>query len=280
MLPPVDTPPAATTVLDVQHEVFPSSSRAPSSRTGDAYGWTVKEEPHRDHDLRARSAGADRAPRPRPDRVVAIHLAVDDSGSRPAARARHVPPLSGERLVAQESRAALRGVRARRRERPELRLVLTGAAHDRFPPRGRRVTWARLLDELVALYRRAAALVYPSLYQGFGIPCVEAMACGCPVAASNVASLPEVCGDAAVYFERSTRSRSPTGSAACSTDRRRGEQQARALTWEDGAGGMTPSRSAQLRRGSEQAEPGPSPASGTGRAAHAPRRGRNVFRLV
>jgi glycosyltransferase involved in cell wall biosynthesis len=57
------------------------------------------------------------------------------------------------------------------------------------------------LDRLVELYRGAAALVYPSLYEGFGIPCLEAMACGCPVAASNVASIPEVCGDAAVYFD-------------------------------------------------------------------------------
>jgi glycosyltransferase involved in cell wall biosynthesis len=56
-------------------------------------------------------------------------------------------------------------------------------------------------DELVALYRRAAALVFPSLYEGFGLPPVEAMACGCPVAASNAASLPEVVGDAAVLFD-------------------------------------------------------------------------------
>lgn len=53
----------------------------------------------------------------------------------------------------------------------------------------------------VALYRSASAVVYPSLYEGFGMPCLEAMACGCPVAASNVASLPEVCGDAAVYLD-------------------------------------------------------------------------------
>jgi glycosyltransferase involved in cell wall biosynthesis len=43
--------------------------------------------------------------------------------------------------------------------------------------------------------------VFPSRYEGFGQPAVEAMACGCPVAASNAASLPEVCGDAAVLFD-------------------------------------------------------------------------------
>jgi glycosyltransferase involved in cell wall biosynthesis len=56
-------------------------------------------------------------------------------------------------------------------------------------------------DELVSLYRRAAALVFPSLYEGFGLPPLEAMACGCPVAASAAGSLPEVCGDAAVLFD-------------------------------------------------------------------------------
>jgi glycosyltransferase involved in cell wall biosynthesis len=53
--------------------------------------------------------------------------------------------------------------------------------------------------ELRALYQHARCLVYPSLYEGFGLPPLEAMACGCPVIASRVASLPEVCGDAALY---------------------------------------------------------------------------------
>ena len=55
--------------------------------------------------------------------------------------------------------------------------------------------------ELVSLYRRAAVLVFPSLYEGFGQPVLEAMACGCPVASSNAASLPEVCSDAARLFD-------------------------------------------------------------------------------
>jgi glycosyltransferase involved in cell wall biosynthesis len=55
--------------------------------------------------------------------------------------------------------------------------------------------------ELRALYQAAACLVYPSLYEGFGLPPLEAMTCGCPVIVSRTASLPEVCGDAALYCD-------------------------------------------------------------------------------
>lgn len=54
-------------------------------------------------------------------------------------------------------------------------------------------------EELSAVYRGAVAFVFPSLYEGFGLPPVEAMACGVPVLTSNVCSLPEVVGDAAVF---------------------------------------------------------------------------------
>lgn len=56
-------------------------------------------------------------------------------------------------------------------------------------------------DELIELYSNAVAFVYPSLYEGFGIPPLEAQACGCPVACSNVASLPEVGRDSVLYFD-------------------------------------------------------------------------------
>jgi len=55
--------------------------------------------------------------------------------------------------------------------------------------------------QLRALYERAACFVYPSLYEGFGLPPLEAMSCGCPVLVSNTSSLPEVCGDAAIYCD-------------------------------------------------------------------------------
>jgi glycosyltransferase involved in cell wall biosynthesis len=55
-------------------------------------------------------------------------------------------------------------------------------------------------SDLVALYNAADAFVFPSLYEGFGIPPLEAFACGCPVVSSNATSLPEVVGDAALTF--------------------------------------------------------------------------------
>ena len=65
------------------------------------------------------------------------------------------------------------------------------------------VSWAGTVpdEELVRLYNDAIALVFPSLYEGFGLPVVEAFACGTPVIASNAASIPEVAGDAAILFD-------------------------------------------------------------------------------
>jgi glycosyltransferase involved in cell wall biosynthesis len=56
-------------------------------------------------------------------------------------------------------------------------------------------------EELVHLYQHARAFVFPSLYEGFGIPPLEAQQCGIPVASSNAASLPEVLGDSVLYFD-------------------------------------------------------------------------------
>ncbi len=56
-------------------------------------------------------------------------------------------------------------------------------------------------EALVAYYQQATVFVFPSLYEGFGLPVLEAMGCGCPVICSNASSLPEVAGDAAVLVD-------------------------------------------------------------------------------
>jgi len=55
--------------------------------------------------------------------------------------------------------------------------------------------------ELAILYKRAKVFVYPSLYEGFGYPIIEAMRYGCPVVTSNTSSMPEIAGDAALFFD-------------------------------------------------------------------------------
>ncbi len=56
-------------------------------------------------------------------------------------------------------------------------------------------------EDLPKIYNLAKIFIFPSFYEGFGLPPIEAMACGCPVVCSKVASLPEVCGDAAYYVD-------------------------------------------------------------------------------
>jgi glycosyltransferase involved in cell wall biosynthesis len=65
------------------------------------------------------------------------------------------------------------------------------------------VRFSGVVDEasLAGLYRGASLFVYPSLYEGFGFPPLEAMSVGCPVLVSNRSSLPEICGDAAFRFD-------------------------------------------------------------------------------
>ncbi len=138
-----------------------------------------------------------------PGRVRVIHLGIDHDRFKPGVEtapepfllypARRWPHKNHERLF--EAFALLR------HELPWLRLVLTGGGHSGAVPDGVEVRGLVPEDELVGLYRSAAALVFPSLYEGFGQPVLEAMACGCPVACSNVASLPEVVGDAAPLFD-------------------------------------------------------------------------------
>jgi glycosyltransferase involved in cell wall biosynthesis len=139
-----------------------------------------------------------------PDRVAVAHLGVDTDVFSPHDGPRESFVLYPARVWPHKNHPRLLAAMALLRERlPDVRLVLTGGGAEDLGPlptwvehRGR-VSETDLRD----LYRSAACLAFPSLYEGFGLPPLEAMASGCPVAASTSGSLPEVCGEAAVMFD-------------------------------------------------------------------------------
>ena len=94
-------------------------------------------------------------------------------------------------------------------------------------------------EDLPALYTLADVFAFPSFYEGFGIPILEAMACGTPVVASNASSLPEVVGDAGLLVTpedtealAEALERALEDSALRATLIARGQEQARRFTWE------------------------------------------------
>ncbi len=98
-------------------------------------------------------------------------------------------------------------------------------------------------EELPLLYNSASLFVFPSLYEGFGLPPLEAMACGCPTVVSSAASLPEVCGDAAYYVDPHDVDSIADGMRRVLTDddlRRRlvakGHERVARFSWESAAG--------------------------------------------
>jgi glycosyltransferase involved in cell wall biosynthesis len=138
-----------------------------------------------------------------PARVCVVPHGLDHDVFSPADIARESFILYPARVWPHKNHARLiAALSILRRDRPDLELVLTGGGTEAFAgTAGVSARGAVSQAELVDLYRRAACVVFPSLYEGFGAPPLEAMACGTPVAASNVGSLPEVCGDAAVLFD-------------------------------------------------------------------------------
>ncbi|WP_295477333.1 glycosyltransferase family 1 protein [uncultured Pseudomonas sp.] len=157
---------------------------------------------------RAEIAGFYGLPR---ERILVLPAAVNES-FRPAAVNSATPYLLAvsspnlhknfQRMI--QAFLALRG-------HPQLQLHIVGAASSLFADpdlqrlacRDPRIRFLGRLDdsELIAQYQGATAFVFPSLYEGFGIPPLEAQACGCPVIASGSASIPEVLQDSALYFD-------------------------------------------------------------------------------
>jgi glycosyltransferase involved in cell wall biosynthesis len=94
------------------------------------------------------------------------------------------------------------------------------------------------MSDMPALYEGAAALVFPSFFEGFGIPLLEAMWCDCPIVCSNATSLPEVAGDAALFFDPHSPEELALAISRVLTDNQlrqtlieRGHQQSKEFSW-------------------------------------------------
>jgi glycosyltransferase involved in cell wall biosynthesis len=201
-LPPPRVP-AVVTLHDVQHRDLPTNfSRATRAYRSIAYDRGARRVARvivLSDFARGRAIlqlGLD------PERVRVVWSGVDHERFRPSDDAPEPFVLYPARAWPHKNhRRLIEAMQLVWRDRPELRLVLTGGGFDgplpdRVDRRGRVSD-----DELALLYRRASALVFPSLYEGFGQPPLEAMASGCPVAAANAGALPEICGDAALLFD-------------------------------------------------------------------------------
>ncbi|MDY0911416.1 glycosyltransferase family 1 protein [Rathayibacter festucae] len=138
------------------------------------------------------------------ERIHVSHLGVDTERFRPHLGEREDFVFYPARAWPHKNHARLfEAMRLLRADGHDLRLVLTGGDLDKLGPLPDFVEWRGHVgdEELAEIYRRAAVLAFPSLYEGFGFPPIEAMASGCPVAAADSGSLPEICGDAAVLVD-------------------------------------------------------------------------------
>ena len=240
MVPRTSSPPAVTTILDVQHELLPQFfSRAERAYRRVVYARSARES-ERVITISRHAAAA-----------IAEHLSV--SPRRRSARSTSVSTTTCSGRATEPREEFLlypaRGwphknhallfdaFREARRRHPGLELVLT--SYDGEVPEGARSLGHVSRGELVGLFQRAAALVFPSLYEGFGQPPLEAMACGCPVACSNAASLPEVVGDAARLFDPTSTEElvDAIEDVLANADdwRRKGIERAAGFSWEETA---------------------------------------------
>jgi len=197
-----------------------------------------------------------------PEKVVVIHNAIDERFLAPANQERmdlvrqryqldhpfilyvgNIKPHKNiERLIAAFGRA-------RGQCHDDLKLIIIGDEISKYPALRQSVHKHKLdkhvrflgfqpMETLAAFYRQARAFVFPSLYEGFGLPPLEAMACGAPVVTSNVSSLPEVAGGAALLVDPYNEEAIADGIVRAVTDEglravliEKGKQRARMFSW-------------------------------------------------
>jgi glycosyltransferase involved in cell wall biosynthesis len=199
----------------------------------------------------ATAADAIRLARVRGERLRVIPEAVDP-------RLRRLEGASGRRWgidqpflvfigaldVRKQPEDLLRAWQVARSQGADCELVLAGAAGRQAPlaMSGARHLGHLPVDELAELLSAATCLVFPSRYEGFGLPPLEAMACGCPVVAYGNSSIPEVVGDAATLVEDGDAEALGQGAAEFVLDpearhraREAGLRQASKFTWREAA---------------------------------------------
>jgi len=198
-----------------------------------------------------------------PDKIVVVYNAIDERfrltpSDEDVARVRERYQLEHEFVLyvgnIKPHKNLVRLIEAfdmlRRRGFDQLKLLIIGDEISKLPALRRAVHGHKLHkhvrflgylpdDTLAILYRLASVFVFPSLYEGFGLPPLEAMACGTPVVTSNVSSLPEVTGGAAVLVDpydtesiAAGMKRALTDSALRAELRVKGPARAREFSWE------------------------------------------------
>lgn len=267
--------PSVVTILDLIYEAYPETFPKPAlwglrALVGPAarratHVITISEAVKRDVVARLRVP---------PERVTPVLLGRgmrDEPVVTPEAELRERLGLGDARVVLCVSAALVHKNLPRLLEAfaevdaPDARLVLVGhagreleALRDRAATLGvaDRVVFTGWISaaDLEGLYALAACCAYPSLYEGFGMPVLEAMARGVPLACSDATSLPEVAGDAAVLFDPHDTAAMAAAvgrlldDAALAEDlRRRGREQAARFTWERCAEGVLAVLSNTLR---------------------------------
>jgi len=188
-----------------------------------------------------------------PARVTVTHLAcsISGDGAKPSGFPARYVLFVGTRNTYKNFALFVEAAAVVLREDPSLHVACVGGGA--FTPDEHallerehiadRVSQHSVADrDLAGAYGRAEAFVFPSLYEGFGIPILEAFACGCPTLVANASCFPEIAGDAALYFDPTSRDdlvaalRRVLGDASLRTSlRAAGTARVKAFTWENTA---------------------------------------------